>query len=250
MEWFHPGARLLGPRRRLLNPAPRRARPDPPGVCGGALCQGRDQRTSRRLLAPSRPTGLRPGGLSRGGRAPAARLGRAAAGGRCGGAHPPRVYAPGLARAGVGGGAEFAGPRGRAGVWAGPRTGPAPAGGPDAGPPPVCRPAVLCGPGRVPDRPGVGRPPAHRRRWYVESNKVPPQFTNPPGYQSPAASVGVLRGTSGLFKLFQHPSLERFMATGLVFAGNPDSVYQQIRHFSASVGGFGHMLLLMGQARY
>ena len=39
------------------------------------------------------------------------------------------------------------------------------------------------------------------------------------------------------------------MENGLVFAGNPDSVYQQIMKFSEYVGGFGH-ILLMGQAGY
>ncbi len=90
---------------------------------------------------------------------------------------------------------------------------------------------------------------ARKLMWYVESNKVPPQFTNPPGYQATAASVGALRGAGGIFKLFQRPSLERFMANGLVFAGNPDSVYRQIMQFYDYVGGFGHMLL-MGQAGY
>ena len=85
--------------------------------------------------------------------------------------------------------------------------------------------------------------------WYVESNKVPPQFINPPGYSATAATVAAWRGNSGIFKMFQNPSLESFMQNGLVFAGNPDSVYRQIMQFSEHVGGSGH-LLLMGQAGY
>jgi alkanesulfonate monooxygenase SsuD/methylene tetrahydromethanopterin reductase-like flavin-dependent oxidoreductase (luciferase family) len=36
---------------------------------------------------------------------------------------------------------------------------------------------------------------------------------------------------------------------GLVFAGNPDSVYRQIKKMHDHVGGFGH-LLIMGQAGF
>ena len=90
---------------------------------------------------------------------------------------------------------------------------------------------------------------ARKLMWYVESNKVPPQFTSPPGYHTTEASLGALRGASGIFKMFQNPSLESFMENGLVFAGNPDSVYRQIMKFSDYVGGFGH-ILLMGQAGY
>ncbi len=90
---------------------------------------------------------------------------------------------------------------------------------------------------------------ARKLMWYVESNKVPPQFINPPGYQATAAIVGAWRGTSDIFKMFQNPSLEKFMQNGLVFAGSPDSVYRQIMKFYEHVGGFGH-LLLMGQAGY
>jgi hypothetical protein len=87
--------------------------------------------------------------------------------------------------------------------------------------------------------------------WYVESNKVPLQFTNPPGYQPVTATVNALKGGSGagIFKMFQNPKLEEFMEHGLVFAGNPDSVYRQIMKMYDRVGGFGH-LLIMGQAGF
>jgi alkanesulfonate monooxygenase SsuD/methylene tetrahydromethanopterin reductase-like flavin-dependent oxidoreductase (luciferase family) len=39
------------------------------------------------------------------------------------------------------------------------------------------------------------------------------------------------------------------MGRGLVFAGNPDSVYHQIKAMYDHVGGFGH-LLIMGQAGF
>ena len=39
------------------------------------------------------------------------------------------------------------------------------------------------------------------------------------------------------------------MERGLMFAGTPDQVYQQIKKFYDQVGGFGH-LLIMGQAGF
>ncbi|MBI3302389.1 MAG: hypothetical protein HYZ72_09995 [Deltaproteobacteria bacterium] len=85
--------------------------------------------------------------------------------------------------------------------------------------------------------------------WYVESNKVPLQFTSPPGYQPIAATVSAMKGSAGIYKLFQNPTLEGFMENGLVFAGNPDSVHRQIMKMYKRVGGFGH-LLIMGQAGF
>ncbi len=91
---------------------------------------------------------------------------------------------------------------------------------------------------------------ARKLMWYVEANKVPFQFTSPPGYHPPSAMAGAMKGpASGVFKMFQNPRLESFMEHGLVFAGNPDSVYCQIVKFYEHVGGFGQ-LLLMGQAGF
>ena len=53
----------------------------------------------------------------------------------------------------------------------------------------------------------------------------------------------------GIFKMFQKPELGALMQNGLVFAGNPDSVYKQIMQMYDHVGGFGH-LLIMGQAGF
>jgi alkanesulfonate monooxygenase SsuD/methylene tetrahydromethanopterin reductase-like flavin-dependent oxidoreductase (luciferase family) len=39
-------------------------------------------------------------------------------------------------------------------------------------------------------------------------------------------------------------SVEQAMAEGIVFAGNPDSVYRQIMTFYDQVGGFGHLSLI------
>ena len=46
-----------------------------------------------------------------------------------------------------------------------------------------------------------------------------------------------------------NPAIGPLMEHGLVFAGNPDSVYRQIKQMYDHVGGFGH-LLIMGQAGF
>ena len=91
---------------------------------------------------------------------------------------------------------------------------------------------------------------ARKLMWYLESNKVPPQFTSPPGYHPIANSVNAMKGSNpGIFKMFQNPTLPGLMENGLVFAGNPDSVYRQVKKMYDHVGGFGH-LLMMGQAGF
>lgn len=55
--------------------------------------------------------------------------------------------------------------------------------------------------------------------------------------------------TPGIYKMFQHPTLEGLMEHGLVFAGNPDSVHRQILRMYDHVGGFGQ-LLMMSQAGF
>ena len=90
---------------------------------------------------------------------------------------------------------------------------------------------------------------ARKLMWYVEANKVPTQFTSPPGYNPIASAVAAMKGSTGIYKMFQNPKLDDFMENGLVFAGNPDSVYRQIMKMHEHVGGFGQ-LLIMGQAGF
>ena len=95
-----------------------------------------------------------------------------------------------------------------------------------------------------------GHAGARKLMWYLESNKVPSQFTSPPGYHPTASTVNSMKGANpGIFKMFQNPALGPLMDAGLVFAGNPDSVYRQIMKMYDHVGGFGH-LLIMGQAGF
>jgi len=98
------------------------------------------------------------------------------------------------------------------------------------------------------------------------SGRVAPQFVNPPGYASVGANVAYLK--SGAADRVGHQTMattvtlrdgskvtpkdftpENLINAGIVFAGTPDMVYEQIRDFYEDVGGFGH-LLMMGQGAW
>jgi alkanesulfonate monooxygenase SsuD/methylene tetrahydromethanopterin reductase-like flavin-dependent oxidoreductase (luciferase family) len=89
---------------------------------------------------------------------------------------------------------------------------------------------------------------ARKLMWYIESNRVAPQFINPPGYVPVDTVAKMLRNGSSLYK-YSKPTLEGLIAQGIVFAGNPDTVYRQIKKMYDYNGGFGH-LLAMGQAGF
>ena len=81
---------------------------------------------------------------------------------------------------------------------------------------------------------------------------------NPPGYASPAQSAQALKTSGAGFRAGRIQSragrnidprtmtVEDAIDAGLVFAGTPDDVFDQLRAFYDHVGGFGH-LLMMGQ---
>ena len=82
---------------------------------------------------------------------------------------------------------------------------------------------------------------------------------NPAGYVSPEVSAQMLKagGAAGARATRVQTkdgrplnprtmSVEDAIDAGLVFAGTPDDVFDQIKAFHAHVGGFGH-LLMMGQ---
>jgi hypothetical protein len=79
---------------------------------------------------------------------------------------------------------------------------------------------------------------ARKLTWYIESNRVPPQFRMPPGY--PPATAAMRAGSkASIFTVFKNPAPPpEYFERGLVFAGNPDTVYQGIMkmydHLAAS----------------
>jgi alkanesulfonate monooxygenase SsuD/methylene tetrahydromethanopterin reductase-like flavin-dependent oxidoreductase (luciferase family) len=83
--------------------------------------------------------------------------------------------------------------------------------------------------------------------WYLTSNKVTPQFKNPPGYVPTSVSMQLLRGGSTAFD--RSSPLDACIEQGIVFAGNPDTVYEQIKRHYEYCGGYGN-LLMMGQAGF
>jgi alkanesulfonate monooxygenase SsuD/methylene tetrahydromethanopterin reductase-like flavin-dependent oxidoreductase (luciferase family) len=90
--------------------------------------------------------------------------------------------------------------------------------------------------------------------WYLNANKVPRHFQQPPGYAGLAAEVAMLKGsgssTQGDRANFgRSMSVETAMERGILFCGTPDQVYAQLKEFYRRVGGFGH-LLIMGQAGF
>lgn len=89
---------------------------------------------------------------------------------------------------------------------------------------------------------------AEKLMWYMQANKVPAEWSNPPGYHAPAISAQVMRGasSSGVPTVAK---LDEQMAIGNVFAGTPDQVFEQIKAFWEYCGGFGHMMI-MGQAGF
>jgi alkanesulfonate monooxygenase SsuD/methylene tetrahydromethanopterin reductase-like flavin-dependent oxidoreductase (luciferase family) len=88
---------------------------------------------------------------------------------------------------------------------------------------------------------------ARKLLWYLNSNKVPPQFKNPPGYSTQDDAAKLLRGGSTAFD--RSSPLEKCIEEGIVFAGTPDEVYAQIVRHRNHVGGYGN-LLMMGQAGF
>jgi alkanesulfonate monooxygenase SsuD/methylene tetrahydromethanopterin reductase-like flavin-dependent oxidoreductase (luciferase family) len=92
---------------------------------------------------------------------------------------------------------------------------------------------------------------AEKLLWYMTSNKLPPHLQYPAGYLPPAAQVNIMRGSA----LDQHAAnranatVDKAIEAGIMCAGTPDRVFQQIKKLYDHVGGFGH-LLIMGQAGF
>jgi alkanesulfonate monooxygenase SsuD/methylene tetrahydromethanopterin reductase-like flavin-dependent oxidoreductase (luciferase family) len=88
--------------------------------------------------------------------------------------------------------------------------------------------------------------------WYIRANKVPPQFSFPPGYSPVAAHVQMMRGSTNQDPhagIRQSVTVENAIERGLMFAGTPDQVFNQISRLYDHIGGFGH-ILNMGQAGF
>ncbi|MEA2916602.1 MAG: hypothetical protein QOJ15_8683 [Bradyrhizobium sp.] len=92
---------------------------------------------------------------------------------------------------------------------------------------------------------------AEKLLWYVNSNKVAPQFANPPGYVPVAMNIQLARGAQNVVSAHgtKQGTVDGAIEAGTMFAGTPDTVFEQIKKHWNHVGGYGH-LLIMGQAGF
>jgi alkanesulfonate monooxygenase SsuD/methylene tetrahydromethanopterin reductase-like flavin-dependent oxidoreductase (luciferase family) len=78
---------------------------------------------------------------------------------------------------------------------------------------------------------------------------TPPEFA-PQLYRTSTAAATSSKGQGRVLSASQNAamlrsiSVEDAMAQGILFAGNPDTVYRQIMDFYDKVGGFGHLSLI------
>ncbi|CAB4811956.1 MAG: LLM class flavin-dependent oxidoreductase [Actinobacteria bacterium] len=92
---------------------------------------------------------------------------------------------------------------------------------------------------------------ARQLQWYLQNNKVAPQFLNPPGYQPPALRAPILaaeaRGTAlgSPIADILNATIDELVDRGMMFVGTPDAVIEQITRFHERVGGFGNLLMMM-----
>jgi alkanesulfonate monooxygenase SsuD/methylene tetrahydromethanopterin reductase-like flavin-dependent oxidoreductase (luciferase family) len=86
-------------------------------------------------------------------------------------------------------------------------------------------------------------------RWYFDANKVPPHLASPPGYTPPARMAATGTSTAPIPQARQAKGqpFEWLLDRGVLFAGTPDQVVEQITAFYNAVGGLGH-ILMMGHA--
>jgi len=115
---------------------------------------------------------------------------------------------------------------------------------------------------------GVGDTEAEGRRrgdlvaQYLRTNSIVGEaYRNPPGFVAPAAAAKMLKASGGVsfqshqvatkdgkpLGSFAKAGIQDLIDGGLLFAGTPDQVYDQIVDFYETVGGFDH-LQLMSQA--
>ena len=100
---------------------------------------------------------------------------------------------------------------------------------------------------------------ARQVKGYLETTgKVHPAFASPPGYTSVASKVAEFRrrqqGLAGsIFQtdrdgkpiVHRTASIPELIRAGVVFAGTPDQVFEQIAELYDFVGGFDHLLAMM-----
>jgi alkanesulfonate monooxygenase SsuD/methylene tetrahydromethanopterin reductase-like flavin-dependent oxidoreductase (luciferase family) len=85
-------------------------------------------------------------------------------------------------------------------------------------------------------------PPEAAAQIYRDGPK-PPNGPDGGGANLTNAEKGVASAQQNARRLMSL-GVEEAMAMGILFAGNPDSVYRQITEFSDKVGGFNHLSMI------
>jgi alkanesulfonate monooxygenase SsuD/methylene tetrahydromethanopterin reductase-like flavin-dependent oxidoreductase (luciferase family) len=112
------------------------------------------------------------------------------------------------------------------------------------------------GMGFVGDSEAAGHEGAYKvQEFYRNQAHTPFQYMNVPGYIPAQAYAGALKrqiqgggpGTSAMdeVRLVGFRPIPELIAEGKVFAGTPDSVFEQLRDFFHAVGGYANILLMM-----
>jgi hypothetical protein len=97
---------------------------------------------------------------------------------------------------------------------------------------------------------GDGFAGARKLQWYLQHNKVAPQFMDVPGYVDRRARAAMMeqvaRGDPLVTPVhLAHASIDDLAKDGYFFAGSPDTVFNQLLDFYERVGGFGHFLMMV-----
>jgi alkanesulfonate monooxygenase SsuD/methylene tetrahydromethanopterin reductase-like flavin-dependent oxidoreductase (luciferase family) len=96
------------------------------------------------------------------------------------------------------------------------------------------------------------------RRWVIELLRTPKQFSDVPGLVDARARAQSVSGQGSVGKsepshadrplsLYEmaYAPIDELIRLGYVMAGNPDTVFEQLKSFHDSVGGFGNLLAMM-----
>jgi len=88
-------------------------------------------------------------------------------------------------------------------------------------------------------------------QWYIQHNKVAPQFTNVPGYFDVPTRTKMIGAQAKLGYLpspiehLAYAPVEELTKDGYFFAGTPDEVVEQMLSFHDRVGGFANWLAMV-----
>lgn len=118
-------------------------------------------------------------------------------------------------------------------------------------PPPTLEMLAYLGLVFVGDTDEEGYAGARKLQWYLQNNKIAPQFLDVPGYVDQATRARMLAGrargeqaTTPVAHL-AHAPIEQLTEEGYFFAGSPDTVFGQLERFYERVGGFGNFLMMI-----